>query len=435
VPSRADVALLYRRAGFGLPLDQVDALVDTPWETLVENLLTVDTSPIARPSFMDDSEVADWEREFMLRNWWMDRMMHPTHPLQERMTYIWHGHFCSANSKVADMNRMYEQQALFREHGMGNFRDLVHAMSLQPAMLIYLDNAWNTEDSPNENFARELLELFTLGVNNYTQNDIVAAARAWTGYNVDDDDWSQYHYYDSRHDHGQKTFMGQTRAWTGPQIIDYVLSENATKKRIAAQFIATKLWKHFAYLSPEAELLDALTDSFYDSDLDITELLRTIFNRPEFRSNASRYGKVRSPVEWVVALHRALGGTATEWQPWYMDRMGQELFEPPNVAGWKHGDYWLSTTAMWARATYVQNSQWRINNMEPLPFSETFDMLPIDAVHHVLEQFEIDSPSEETVENLRLWLRKERDDNSAWDHWQVLNLVVLVALSPEFQMA
>lgn len=433
--SRADVALLYRRAGFGAPLDVVDAKRSMEWEELVEEFLTVDTTPITRPRFLSDTSKEDWERQYLLHDWWMDRMRAPVQPLQEKMTFFWHGHFCSANSKVNDMNAMYDQQALFREQGMANFRDLVQAMSVQPAMLRYLDNAYNTSDSPNENFARELMELFTLGVNQYTQDDIVAAARAWSGHNLDDGEGRTYQFFADRHDNANKTFMGVTRRWDGPDIIDHILSGSAAKKRTAAQFIAEKLWRFFSYGKISPALSTALTNAFYDSDLDVTVLLRTIFNRPEFRSEESRTGLVRSPVEWMVALHRVLGVSATKWRPWDVGRTGQELFEPPNVAGWKRNDYWLSTTGMWTRSSYIYGNTWRINDMNPLPLAETMSMLPADAVQFTLDRFEIDSPSAATRETMRLWLRRQRADRYAWDRYQILYLVVLAALSPEFQLA
>ena len=162
-----------------------------------------------------------------------------TSPLQEKLALFWHSHFATENDKVEDMLLMYRQNALFRSAGAGNFRDLVHSMSLQPAMLIYLDNDPNVVGQPNENFARELMELFTLGVDQYTQFDVEASARAWTGFNTLDSDREQFHFYPSRHDDTMKTFMGVTRDFDGPGIIDFILSENTVKKMTAAQFIAT----------------------------------------------------------------------------------------------------------------------------------------------------------------------------------------------------
>src|SRR6185436_2636960 len=177
-----------------------------------------------------------------LIQWWLDRMATVPHPLQEKLALFWHGHFATQYSKVGSAQEMYDQNHLFRTAGAGSFESLVQQMSLQVAMLIYLDNDPNSKGSPNENFARELMELFTLGVNEYTQADIVASARAWSGHNCLDDDRTQYHFYPTRHDDTNKTFMGVTQNWDGPDIINFLLRDDPTRKNIAARFMATKLW-------------------------------------------------------------------------------------------------------------------------------------------------------------------------------------------------
>jgi hypothetical protein len=180
---------LLRRAGFGASNAQVATLAAQPWDTTVDQLLDFTSAPAdVEPAFLTDADKADWEKEYLLQQWWLDRMATSPTPLQEKLTLFWHGHFATANYKVTDMLLMYRQNALFRASAAGNFRDLVQAMSLQPAMLLWLDNDSNVAGEPNENFARELMELFTLGVNEYSQADVVASARAWTGYNTLDDD-------------------------------------------------------------------------------------------------------------------------------------------------------------------------------------------------------------------------------------------------------
>jgi len=329
---------------------------------------------------------------------------------------------------------MYRQNTLFRHAGTGAFRDLVHEMSLQPAMLLYLDNDPNVRFAPNENFARELMELFTLGVNQYTQPDVVAAARAWTGHNTLDSDRRQYHFYSTRHDANAKTFMGETRNFDGPDIIDFILSENAVKKMTAARFMSRKLWTYFAYPGPDSTLLDALSQAFYDSDLDVTTLLRTIFLRPEFYSTTAKRGLVRSPVEWVVAIMRALDMTADELNPqWWMGEMGQQPFEPPNVAGWKNNAYWVSTTALWARADFARYVTWKA-------YDDGFlDHIPglsvANAVQAAFDAFGIDQPSTATRNDLQAWLTSQRADTGSWAAWQYINLTTLTMLSPDFNLA
>jgi uncharacterized protein (DUF1800 family) len=233
VPLPANVAHLLRRAGFGATNAQIATLASQPWDTTVDQLLDFSSAPAdVQPAYLTDPNKGDWEKEYLLQQWWLDRMATSTSPLQEKLALFWHGHFATANYKVSDMLLMYQQNALFRANAAGNFRDLVHAMSLQPAMLIWLDNDPNVKGSPNENFALELMELFTLGVDQYSQADVVASARAWTGHNTLDSDREQYHFYPNRHDADPKTFMGVTQNWDGPDIIDFVLGGNAAHKQI-----------------------------------------------------------------------------------------------------------------------------------------------------------------------------------------------------------
>ena len=165
MPPPANVAHLLRRAGFGGTLAEVATLAAQPWATTVDQLLDFSSAPPdVQPLYLTDAAKGDWEKEYLLQQWWLDRMATSTTPLQEKLTLFWHGHFATANYKVGDMLLMYRQNALFRANATGNFRDLVHAMAIQPAMLISLDNDPNVKGSPNENFVRELMELFTLGV-------------------------------------------------------------------------------------------------------------------------------------------------------------------------------------------------------------------------------------------------------------------------------
>ena len=318
----ADVAHLLRRAGFEGTAAEIVALTPLDLPAIVDTILDFSTNPAdpAPPSFADATK-GDWERMQDLIQWWIDRMATVPHPLQEKLALFWHGHFATQYSKVGSAKDMYDQNHLFRTAGAGGFESLTQQMALQVAMLIYLDNDPNSKGSPNENFARELMELFTLGVNQYTQADVVASARAWTGHNVDyGADPRVYRFYPERHDTDLKTFMGTTQNWDGPQIITRILTVEP-QRSIAARFIANKLWTFFAYPNPPAALLDALVAAFVGSGLDITTLLRTIFLRPEFYSTAARQGLVRSPVEWIVTVLRTLGMSAVDANPqWWWSR-------------------------------------------------------------------------------------------------------------------
>ena len=329
---------------------------------------------------------------------------------------------------------MYLQNALFRSMAAGNFRDLVQQMSIQPAMLIWLDNDPNTKNHPNENFARELMELFTLGVGNYTQDDVVAAARAWTGHNTLDGDRTQYHFYANRHDTGMKTFMGVTQNWDGPDIVNFLLHDDATRKNIAARFIAKKMWSFFAYPSPDATIVTTIADAFLTADLSIAELVRAIFNHPAFLSDTAKQGLARSPVEWVVACMRAAALTAGDANPqWWMEDMGQQLFEPPNVSGWRPNEYWLTTSRLWTRANWTRYLIWRNGAGDTLNAITTMNVH--DAVQYGFDQLGIDSPSSHTRSNLEAWLTAQRADHNAWTNWSFINLLTLLMLSPEMNLA
>jgi len=435
VPQPADIAHLLRRAGFGGTASQISTLAAQPWATTVDQLLDFSSAPAdVEPAYLSDNTVGDWQKEFDLVAWWLDRMASTTTPLQEKLTLFWHGHFATANYKVSDMRMMYLQNALFRSMAKGNFRDLVHAMSLQPTMLNWLDNNVNTKWSPNENFARELMELFTLGVDQYSQDDVVASARAWTGHNTLDGDRTVYNFYANRHDAGQKTFMGATRAWDGPDIIDFILNEDVTHKNIAARFIATKMWAFFAYPNPDDTIVTSIAGDFLADDLSIETLVRSIFNHAAFLSTAAKQGLVRTPTEWLVACMKGVGITAADANPqWWMADMGQQLFEPPNVSGWRPNAYWLTTSRIWARANWSRYLIWQNNAGDTL--SGTAVMTVPNAVQNAFDVLGVDSPSSHTRTNLESWLTAQRADAQAWSNWSFINLLTLVMLSPEMSLA
>ncbi|HTH04708.1 MAG TPA: DUF1800 domain-containing protein [Ilumatobacteraceae bacterium] len=435
MPNAADIAHLLRRAGFGGTASQISSLTGQDWATTVDQLLDFSAAPAdVEPAFLTDDNLGDWEKEFKLQAWWLDRMATTTSPLQEKLTLFWHGHFATANNKVGDARLMYLQNALFRSMAAGNFRDVVQQMSLQPAMLIWLDNDPNTKGHPNENFARELMELFILGVGQYTQDDVVASARAWTGHNTLDGDRTQYHFYVNRHDTGMKTFMGVTQNWDGPDIINFILRDDATRKNLAARFIAKKLWSFFAYPSPDDAIVATITDAFLTSDLSIAELVRAIFNHPAFLSDTAKQGLVRSPAEWVVACMRAVNLTAADLNPqWWMEDMGQQLFEPPNVSGWRQNKTWLTTSRLWTRANWTRYLIWRNNAGNKL--SAITGLSVANAVQYGFDQLGIDNPSSHTRSNLETWLAAQRADTHAWTNWSFINLLTLVMLSPEMNLA
>ena len=253
-------------------------------------------------------------------------MVNKPRPLQEKMTLFWHGHFVSAWWDVGKGFHMMQQAQMYRDNALGNFRNLTQAMAIDRAMLVYLSNAQNRKGAPNQNFARELMELFTLGVGNYAESDVEASARAWTGHNAD---WPEYVYRSIRlgTTPGMKTFFGTTKNWNGPDIIDEILLNNAAKKQIAARFITKKLWEFLAHPGPPTAVLDAIAPVFA-ADWNITNLARLILNRPEFYSTTAKQGLVRTPIEYIVALCYYTGLTADDLGVVVASRVGRPADVP-----------------------------------------------------------------------------------------------------------
>jgi uncharacterized protein (DUF1800 family) len=428
-----DVAHLLRRAGFGGSPTEVQSLAALDLSAVVDHVLATSANPPSVvPAIFGDASSSDYERFMALTHDWMDRMATVPAPIQEKMALFWHGHFTSALDKLYDANAFQQQLWLYRSLATGDFRALTHAMALQPAMLLYLDNGDNVAGSPNENFARELMELFLLGIGHYTEADVAASARAWTGYGLNADS-SAYEYHPNEHDAGAKTFMGKTANWTGPMIIDE-LFDNATTRSVLASYITTKVWNFFAgpgTITPAVS--SALASTFISSNFDIASVLRAIFLRPEFYGADVKSGLVRSPVEYAVAILRGTGLSASQANPeWYIDKMGQELFNPPNVSGWKQNGYWISTSAAAAKADFVDYVGWRGNELNS--FVDPAGLTADQAVQAAFDRFQIISPSAATRSALVSWLQRQRA--ALYEGWaERRTLSVLVMLSPDIQLA
>jgi len=430
--SAEDAAHLLRRVGFGPSPADIEALAGMDSAAAVEAVLDTSGAPgvVPPPEASLDSTASYYDRYVALLGWWVDRMRTTPAPIQEKMTLFWHGHFCSGNSKVDNWTAMFNQNQTFRSLGMGSFRALTQAVAVDPAMLRYLDNATNVASAPNENWARESMELFTLGVDQYTQDDVVASARAWTGHGLDSTG-TQYVFTPKRHDNGAKTFFGITQDWDGPGIIDEILT--GAKKPTAAAFIANKVWSFLAYPNPEPAVSTAVTADFLASDdLDITALLRSVLNQPQFWSAEARAGLVRSPTEFVVAAMRYSGLAAASAHPeWYMADMGQELFNPPNVAGWMDNAYWISSAAFWARAEFARTVTWAVDKPTGL-LANAGQLSAAASVQAGLDAFGVTAPSTSTRSALEQWAASE---NTPSDRWAIQpNLVTLVLMSPDFQL-
>jgi hypothetical protein len=282
--------------------------------------------------------------------WWADRMVATNLPLREKMALFWHGHFAVSESKVRDYRKLLGQLELFHDQGLGSFRDLMVAIAQDPGMLSFLDAGVNVKGAPNENFAREIMELFTMGVGNYTERDIREAARAFTGWDYVGLDFV---VNADQHDDGEKTFLGRTGSFNGVDIIDLIMDQPVT-----ARFIAGKVYRYFVRddLSPtlEAQLGDVLRQARYE----IRPLLQTIFLSKDFYSEPSVGTHIKSPVELAVSTYRKLGLSQAPGVPDFnsaTSALGQRLFQPPTVAGWAQGRSWITPGLLLERGNFARD--------------------------------------------------------------------------------
>jgi uncharacterized protein (DUF1800 family) len=427
---RRDAAHLLRRAGFGGSSAEIDILAASyDWAAAVERML--DTSmvpPVVRPPTLDDPTAKAYERWVAATQWWVQRMATTPAPLAERMVLFFHNHFVSSVDKV-DVNLVFDQLELFRTGGLGNYHDLVQRVAIDPAMLLYLDNAANVAGAANENFAREVMELFTMGNFTFAESDVISMARAWTGHGLDGTR-RRYEYHADKHDGGTKTLFGISRNWNGPGALTEVVT--GSKKQVAAEFLTAKLWSYLAYPKPAATLVTQLATAFIASGYSLKALVRAILLHPEFRAPAARRALVRNPIEWMVAGQKAVKLPATLTHPeWFLSYMGQEPFKPPNVAGWKQNAYWISTSAYWARGAWAGHIRWEASRAGL--FTGIEKLTPAAAVQLGFDRFGIVEPEPQTRRVLEAWVTSERLAGRAWAVHP--NLITLLLLSPDFQVA
>ncbi len=280
-----------------------------------------------------------------LRNWWIEEMLVTDQPLVERMVMFWHNHFTSSLQKTRYPASLYWQNGLFRAQALGNFATLLKSVARDPAMLLYLDGVRNVSRQPNENFARELLELFTLGEGHYSEADIKAAARAFTGWSVERET-GRFEFHEAQHDGGEKTFLGKTGRFGGEDVLAILLRHPRT-----AETIVEKLWREFVSLTPDKAEVQRLAASFRDGGYEIRPLMRGIFLSASFRDPVNRGALIKSPADLVIGTVRVLGLPVPEKTQLarMMQGIGQNLFDPPNVKGWAGGENWITTYTLLQR--------------------------------------------------------------------------------------
>ena len=373
------MAHLLRRSGFGASRDEIEAKAALGYQQTLDDLLAPESQENIEEDLLFRYNPSYWQSAAIENNVqaWLYTMINTPRQLQEKMALFWHMIFCAGHSKIDSGYEMGVMISMFREHGMGNFRDLIYRLSTSPGMMYYLANTESPQTALNENYGRELLELFSLGAGkdeelNYSEDDVKACARAFTGWNnapayppfpYGRSPW-EFRFDPADHDGGEKTFLGETGAWNGDDILDIICKQPAT-----ARFLARHLYNYFVAddvqipawrLTPpqDLDLIQAMEKTYFDSGYDITEMLRVLFNSEKFKSESVRFAKVKSPAEVVagtlrmVEEHREikLGLFQHSQEPKYM---GMDLMNPPTVEGWHTGREWIDSGTLVERINYA----------------------------------------------------------------------------------
>jgi uncharacterized protein (DUF1800 family) len=440
----AKAAHLHRRAGFGadraeLLRDVKDGPAASVGRLLRPPPMSDDQKQVLdslRQGVLDvhDSNVALAPGYLFLKAWWLYRVLYDPDPLREKLTLFWHGHFATSNRKgglLGSVRLMLAQNEALRRPALGPFADLVTAMVGDAAMLVWLDGAVSKKEKPNENFGREFLELFTLGLGNYTEKDVRAAACAFTGWSIDN---GKGVYQEAAHDASDKTFLKQTGPWKSDDIVRITLSQPA-----CAEFLCRKLYRFLVSEAerPNAELLAPLAQELRDHDYDIGHLVGVILRSRHFYAEANRRQRIKGPVEFSAGLLRALEVPRADVRLLALavacERQGQDLFAPPNVKGWDGGKTWLSSTAMLERGNWCNDVLWGnadfgLRPYDPLAWAGRYGVAPGKAAEAFLElllQGECDDRNRDLV------LRTGRDGGADG----LRKALQLIVHCPEYQLA
>ena len=356
------MAHLLRRAGFGATLQELEEYQAKGYEATLEELLHPEDAPewdddLVRRYQPDQNSVMYFESA---QSYWMYKMINSKRPLEEKIALFWHGLFATAYGKLNHAKGVVNQTDTFRRHGLGTFHNILMEMSRDPAMIFWLDNKDNHKDAPNENYGRELLELFSMGIGNYTEEDVKSCARAFTGWTIANQDYMsvrasrdsiwpsgridwQFEYKPEDHDDSEKTFLGRTGNFNGEDIIDIITMHPAS-----SWFIAKKLYNFFVSDTPNEEAIGFLAEEFRKTGGDIRSVLRAMFQSDYFKSEDVWYARIKSPAELVVGAARLAGSYQTpQWDITNLasdaNFMGQEILNPPTVEGWHTGTEWVDT--------------------------------------------------------------------------------------------
>jgi uncharacterized protein (DUF1800 family) len=436
---RRKVAHLYRRAAFGATWAELEAGVNLGPQKCVDQIFNgIGPGTIREQDFASMARTAvSAGSDRNLQGWWIFRMLAGGHPLVERLALFWHDHFATSQDKVANLALMHDQNELFRKFALGRFWDretggLLLTMSRDPAMLIWLDSNSNRRAAPNENYAREVMELFALGIGNYSEKDIQEAARAFTGWFVNK---NQFRFVGSEHDTGDKTVLGRKGNWDGGDVVRIVAEQPAT-----AEFLIGKLYRHLVNENdpPAPDVLAQLAAGYREREYDTRWLVETMLRSNLFFSPASYRQKITSPVDFTVGTARRLEGSRVS--PVVLadvcSKLGQSLFHPPNVAGWEEGKAWINSSTLLGRSNFAQ----AIVASRGSPFAGRTDPAALaakygrtsddDVVQFFLELFVDGEVPAETRKQLAKSLTDGRDSRGE----RIRRFVQLILSLPEYNL-
>lgn len=414
----ADAAHLWRRAGFGAGASEIRQSVAAGAEATLERLFEPmghDASLVnGIDSLISTGSLAS------VQAWWMALLLAGGDPLRERMTLMWHDHFATSQDKVDDARLMLRQNRFLREHALGDFRVLLYGMAKDPAMLIWLDGESNKRGAPNENFAREVMELFALGIGNYTETDVQEAARAFTGWGTKG---RAFHFRSVDHDSGDKQIFGRRGPFTGEEAIDLILSQSA-----CAHHLARRLLDEFVGASADDADVQALAEYLRHNDWSLELAVRNILESELFRSRAQRELRIASPIEFIVGTSQRLEvSVAPSRAAEAATVMGQALFRPPSVKGWDGGRAWINAGTWLARhnfavdlAAEVDLEPWRRNVQQGGPSR---------LVETLLQLLLPEADDGRLTELVEAWLAVDSPTNDAWRR-----SLGLILTSPEYHL-
>ena len=470
------VAHLVRRAGFGADRRRLERYAENGYEAAVDELLNAPD----RSEMPDDlirryhHEQSGMMGQIAPGSNWLYKMASSADPLREKMALFWHGIFATGYPKITQGKVLSDQIRMFRRHGMGKFRDLLLRLAKDPAMIVWLDNHDNHKGAINENFGRELLELFSMGVGSYDEDDIKEASRAFTGWTIDNTEYMalramrdsiwpygriawRFRFDESDHDGGEKAFLGERGEFDGDEIVDIICRQDAT-----ARFIARHMYHFFVadeppvpqwpYVEPrDPEAIDALAAAYFESDGDISRMLRALFTSDFFKSRDCWYARVKSPAELVAGVLR-LTGEFHRPKRQIIDRqlqmtwMGQFLINPPSVEGWTEGLSWIDTGALVERINFASEQMGNAEHpgirsiIERVATDGGAALAPDALVDRCLDEIGMIEVSAETRGGLIAFAAKDGDltanaELDAESERRVSELLQMIAATHEFQRA